>query len=224
MRWVKAANERMRARGITKRLIAERHNLSEFIIGRALHLDVKMNRPNIEAIEAISRELEMPSPVAISDSAGGATAAPAEEGDPQVKKIRRNIQLLRQRAGFDVEGAADAAVVMAETWLRWERGELKPTLTDLELIAATLGHEPGHFWLDNPPPTRLGPHEMPWFRRRLQLDLPPDVRERLRKAEEDARKIILSEVTPGFVAAKKAQQEQMKKAKAANKPKGKGKT
>lgn len=213
MKWVEAANAKMRAEKITKRQIADAKKLSEFKIGRALHLDAAENVPNIEVINAISEYLKIQSPVRIDEEFTAGSFAVSAAIRPG---IARNIRTLREGAGFDPEGAADVAGVPVETWLAWERGDREPSVSEAELIAKTLGHEPGHLWFDTggaPPKSTLGDYDLLWARRRKLEELPDEVRDAIRKAEDEARRRVLEELSPSFVAKKKAVQKAMKNAK-----------
>jgi transcriptional regulator with XRE-family HTH domain len=127
---------------------------------------------------------------------------------PGAGKVPANIRKLRELAGFSVDGAADVAGVSYGLWDRWESGEELPSYTDLELIATTLGHQPGHFFEENPPATTLDETELLWARHRKWRHLTPEEQEKLRRSSAEAAREVL-EMSPGFVAAKKQQAQRM---------------
>lgn len=174
----------------------------------------------VEPIDAYFRKKGWPD----ADPSRWATAAPTDEpapvdrDDPKAATIRRNVRLLRTRAGFDLEGAASEAGVSYDQWERWEQGRDPISFSHLELIAKTLGHDAMHFWADwngsEPPATALAPHERLWARRNA---LPPELREQIRREQDELAKERYAVLSPGFASAKKAVQAKMGKAKGVKK-------
>jgi Zn-dependent peptidase ImmA (M78 family)/transcriptional regulator with XRE-family HTH domain len=57
----------------------------------------------------------------------------------------------RERAGLDLEDAADSVKVKHERWKAWELGEARPTFKQAQTIAAALHLPFGYLFLANPP-------------------------------------------------------------------------
>jgi transcriptional regulator with XRE-family HTH domain len=180
--WLKTANEKFEERhkrdGFKKRHLAAALGVSEHRIGRVLRGEVA----DYELMNAISDYFGMPRVIVgqLTSTLDDVTVnAQADQRDPKGVLVRRNLIRLRELAGYDRAGAADASGLAFETLAKYETGEDKVTLTDLEILAKTYGHEVGHFFDETPPPTTLGPYDDLWRRRRLVEKLDPDVRAEL---------------------------------------------
>lgn len=57
----------------------------------------------------------------------------------------------RERIGYDIPAIAEKLRVNEEKWLKWERGEEKPTTNQLIRIAGYLDRTPAFFYLNNQP-------------------------------------------------------------------------
>lgn len=170
-----------------------------------------------DALIALGRDVP-PVPVGehVAEPAAGLTVheiGRVDADDPKNKTIRTNLRRLRERAGYEVEGLADALRIEADQLLEYERGDkaIPPSL--LEAIAAQLGHEISHFWSENPPPSTLGQFDDFWRRRRLHDQLTPEQKAIVREIDEEYTKKLAAALSPEFTAGKKAQLEHIKKAK-----------
>jgi transcriptional regulator with XRE-family HTH domain len=214
--WLRAVNaafehaRKQNGQKLTKRALADKLGVSEFAIKRALDGSV----PNIDIMNGLSDYFGLKRPVDIAAE----TSQPAPDvevdqdaEDPRARLIRRNLIRLREDAGYDRFGAADATGIPFETLAKYESGELKVTLTDLELLATRYGHEVGHFWLETPPPTSLGAYDDLWYRRRQLEKLSPEARKEFAQRTRDAAMEIADREE--FRAAKKAQLDHLKRAK-----------
>jgi transcriptional regulator with XRE-family HTH domain len=216
MTWVGLANQTLANKRtadgsrFTKEMISTITKFSVFQGGRAPHRDPKKNVPNVEVIDAISAVLEIESPTGRTSNAVRQENDAAVDVDPKAKRLRTNLRRLRELAGYDVEGLADATRLSVDTLLRYERGEERVPYTDLEEIAGKLGHEVVDFSMEHPPRSKLGPYDDLWKRRRLHDRLTTEQKAMLQAIEDERDQKIAKAFSSTFAVEKKAQLQKAK--------------
>jgi len=96
----------------------------------------------------------------------------------------------RKRAGYGIGKIAEKMQVKEEQWLKWEKGEKKPTTKQLIDLAKYLDRTPGFFYLNNLPEEAEPLSEFRTINNQLLLEASPKLIKAIREAKRN-REILL---------------------------------
>lgn len=207
------------ALGLSRQAFEERTGINAVkVLRNETGMDDRSVKGSSEIRDALIKLGRDVPPVPVGDAPEPASTSAEQPGrvdtdDPKNKTIRQNVRRLRERAGYDVEGLADALRIPTEQLLDYERGEKLIPPSMLEEIARRLGHEISDFWSDTPPESKLGAFEDFWRRRRLHDRLTPEQQATKRQLDDEYARKLEAALSPSFAAEKRAVDEHIKKAK-----------
>ncbi len=117
--------------------------------------------------------------------------------DPTAELIRANLKRFRNDADLSQQAAAEEADILVESLRRYERGTAGIDAITLAKLGKVYGHDPGHFYMQDPPPANLDARPVYFLRVRGDAEVSETIHQELLRIVATANARQLAEGTPG---------------------------